>query len=236
MPARPSEPILQLLRETARKMGLNTAALAQAASIERGRLKHILSGSEPITVDELISLSQALKLDAATLAGAEEVPAVTHGGESEEEEEGEEGGTLLTPFAKAPSDSGEDLRVDPLGNHTEQILKVGLILGVDLFLHLDTTLLEDSGIPKDTLKRYRGTIPLRLDAAYHRHHDLQFLREGVQLKLSFDALYTCVLPWSAFQQITFIPLPPDPPEPEVEEEEPVEEPPSVARRGHLRLV
>jgi hypothetical protein len=220
-------------------MGLNTAALAQAASIERGRLKHILSGSEPITVDELISLSQALKLDAATLAGAEETqtPTVTHGGEREsEEEEQEEGGTLLSPFVKAPSDSGEDLRVDPLGNHTEQILKVGLILGVDLFLHLDTTLLEGSGIPTDTLKRYRGTIPLRLDAAYHRHHDLQFLREGVQLKLSFDALYTCVLPWSAFQQITFIPLPPDPPEPEVEEEEVEEEPPSVARRGHLRLV
>ena len=88
--------------------------------------------------------------------------------------------------------------------------------------------------PKAVLQKYPERLPIRLEAEYHRHHDPRFLVEGLAIKLSFDALYDCVLPWSAFQQITLFPLPPDPPEPEPEEEEEDEQP--GLQRGHLRLV
>ena len=52
--SRPSEPLLQLFRSLAKKRGLNTAAMAQAANME-SRLKRVLSGGDPMTVDELIN-------------------------------------------------------------------------------------------------------------------------------------------------------------------------------------
>ena len=57
--------------------------------------------------------------------------------------------------------------------------------------------------------------------------------------LSFDSLYTCLLPWDCFARITYIPLPPEPIEPE-DDDEPSEGPAEPdgggLRRGHLRLV
>ena len=67
--SRPSEPLLQLFRALAKQRGLNTAAMAEAANMERGRLKRVLSGGSPMTVDELIQLSNGLEIDAQTLAG-----------------------------------------------------------------------------------------------------------------------------------------------------------------------
>jgi len=122
---------------------------------------------------------------------------------------------------------------DPYGNHAAQAMHLGLALGCDLHLVLDSAKIQESGVPRSVLAQFPERLPVRLDAAFHRHHDLRFLPEAVQMTLSFDALYTCVFPWDAIQQVTIFPLPPELDEPE---EEPEEEPEPTSRRGHLRLL
>jgi len=237
MPARPSEPLLQLLRDVARKKGLNTAALARAADIPRARLKHVLAGSEPLTVDELIGLSQALEISAGDMAGIPtDLPI-------EGPTDGPTTGPEAVPLrrggaALATVDDGPPpIHIDPFGNHAEQMLTLGFGLGCDIHVVLDGTMLEGTGVPVATIERFGERLPLHLEAAYHRHHDPQFLPESLQLTLSFDALYTCTLPWAAFQQVTLFPLAPEPPEaPEPEPEPEQDAPPPPRRGGHLRLV
>lgn len=239
MPARPSEPLLQLLRDVARTKGLNTAALAKAADIPRARLKHVLAGSEALTVDELIGLSQALEISAGDMAGiptdlptAEPKDALESGPEAVPSRRG--GAALATV-----DDGPPPIHIDPFGNHAEQMLTLGFGLGCDIHVVLDTTKLEDTGVPPATIARFPERLPLHLEASYHRHHDPRFLPEALQLTLSFDALYTCTLPWAAFQQVTLFPLAPEPPEAPAPEPDPepesTPEPPS-RRGGHLRLV
>ena len=235
MPARPSEPLLQLLRDVARKKGLNTAALARAADIPRSRLKHVLAGSEPLTVDELIGLSQALEISAGDMAGLPtELPTEADAaGPGPEAVPVRRGGAALATVDDGPP----PIDINPYGNHAEQMLTLGFGLGCDIHVVLDTSQLEGTGIPQPTLARFKERLPLHLEAAYHRHHDPRFLPEALQLTLSFDALYTCTIPWAAFQQITLFPLAPEPPEAPPPEPEPSEEPtPSPRRGGHLRLV
>ena len=69
MATRPSAPLLKLILEAARKKGWNTATLATAAGLERSRLKLVLAGREPLLVDELILLSNAMELAPADLVG-----------------------------------------------------------------------------------------------------------------------------------------------------------------------
>lgn len=238
MPARPSEPLLQLLRDVARKKGLNTAALARAAEIPRTRLKHVLAGSEALTVDELIGISQALEISAGDMAGIPtELPTA---GPKDGPEPGPEampsrrGGAALATVDDGPP----PIHIDPFGNHAEQMLTLGFGLGCDIHVVLDTTLLAGTGVPAATLERFPERLPLHLEAAYHRHHDPHFLPGSLQLTLSFDALYTCTLPWAAFQQVTLFPLAPEPPEAPAPEPEPEPKAPAPAPRrgGHLRLV
>lgn len=232
MAARPSAPLLALLRKVAKDRGLNTAALARELGVPRGHLKHVLAGSKDLTVDEFIQLAQVLELDAAQLTGLPE-PSPESDGEEEAPEGAEDtGGRALSAVDRRSAPRSEV--IDPYGNHAEQALRLGFTLGVDLHLVLDTAQLGESGVPKDVMARYEARLPLRLDAAYHRHHDPRFLPEGVSLKMSFDALYDCFFPWASFVQITLFPLPPD--EPEEEEPEPPEDEGDGPRRGHLRLV
>ena len=225
---RPSDPLLEMLRKVAKEKKMNTAALAKAAQIPRGRMKHILSGSEPMTVDELIVLSQVLELDPTGMAAE---------AEAEEPEDSEE----ADDSSAAPSLRAMDRRevppfvLDPYGNHAWQIIQVGLALSVDMFLVLDTEALTGSGIPKAVMSRYSEKLPLTLDAAYHRHYKCTYLPEGMKVQLSFDALYTCILPWPAFLSIHLSPLPPDPVTPDPDPEPEPESAPKAAR-GHLRLV
>ena len=65
--SRPSDPLLRLIRDLARKKAMNTAALAKESGIDRGRLKHVLGGAESMTVDELLLIANALQIDARTL-------------------------------------------------------------------------------------------------------------------------------------------------------------------------
>ncbi len=217
MATRPSAPLLKLILEAARKKGWNTATLANAAGLERSRLKLVLSGREPLLVDELIQLSNAMELAPADLVGLdipEERPA-------------------LAPVSAAPHSMPAHSAPDPFGNHAEQALKLGFALGCDIFLTMTTDMLGESGVPISVIKRFAPNLPIRLESAYHRHNDPQYFPQGVQLRLSFDSVYTCLFPWAAIQQVTFYPAPPPEPEPESEDADGEDEPDNVVR---LRLV
>ena len=233
MAPRPSEPLLNLLRTVAQKKGLNTAALAKATGIDRAHLKHVLAGSVPLTVDELVQIAEVLEINAGDVAGlpaAEEV-AQAEADSGLEAIRPRRGGAALATIDNA---GPEMPTLDPYGNHAEQVLKLGFALGVDVYLVLSTSELGQSSVPKAVLQKYPERLPLRLEAAFHIHHDPRFLVEGLAIKLSFDALYDCVLPWAAFQQITLFPLPPEPTEAPEPDDEPDEKP--AFSRGHLRLV
>ena len=223
MAGRPSDPLLALLREAARKKGFNTAALARASKLERARLKHVLAGTEALTVDELISISGALELTPADMGGFTGAAEIDPAQEWPPEEE---------IIAHDPRRANEILEVDPLGNQASQIIKLGYMLGVDIFMVLDIELLEGSGVPPTVLQRFPSELPLKLDAAYHKHQQPEWLPAGFKALLGFDALYTCVIPWPAIKQVTLFPLPPsEEPDPDGEEE-----PDPEPRRSHLRLV
>lgn len=235
MPGRPSEPLLALLRSVARDKGLNTAALARAIEVDRAHLKHVLAGREPLTVDELIGLAQVLELGPEQL-GTVPVPAADTDPEAAEPDPQE-----APPSLGVLPDRGTDAAADPIGaaadpygNHAAQALRLGLALGCDLHLVLETDQVRDSGVPPQVLQQFKERLPIRLDAAFHRHHDVRFLPDMVRMTLSFDALYTCHFPWSAILQVTVFPLPPEEPEPE--EDEPENDDGGGLRRGHLRLV
>lgn len=198
MASRPSDPLLAFLRDAIRKKGLNTAELAARTGIDRARLKHRLSGADDLTVDDLIALSKALELTPAELGLA-----------------GVEG-------ADTPMDAADVPQVapppgpDPFGNVPRQVIELGFELGVDLFLVLDTAQLAGSGIPRKVLEEQREQLRLRMEARWFPQNKARFLEEAMVCMLSFDALYECTLPWSAFRSVTFL-LPteaPPPPRPE----------------------
>jgi transcriptional regulator with XRE-family HTH domain len=209
----PSAPLLRMLREAADTQGLNTAALARAADIDRSSLKQVLAGQTPLTVDTFVRLAEALSLGANELAalattGADALPAPTK----------------LTPVAH--QESLELPPADPLGDHASQTLRLGFSLGCDMVFMLRTSELKDSGIPDSALDQFEAHMPIRLDAAFHQHNDPRFLPDGLTIQLSFDAIYECSIPWSAFVQITMIPLASTPTATE----------PSPPAGPHLRLV
>lgn len=215
MTSRPSEPLLALLRDVIRQKGITTAALAERTKIERSRLKHQLSGAEPLTVDEFITVAQALELtpEQLGLPGGGAPPQATLGLAPVPE--------VPTPGADAPAGP------DPLGNLPRQVLELGFALGIDLFLLLDSSQLGDSGIPGPIRARFPDTLPIKLEARFHKHNRPRFLDDAFECRLSFDALYTCTFPWTAFRQVTFN-LPAEAPS------EPA--PPSKPSGPHLRLV
>ena len=214
---KPSEQMVRFIREKAKEKGLNTAALAGAVGTSRPELKHVLSGNAPLTVDLLVSLAEALQLGPSDLASA---------GMLMMEDEHSDGEPALAPVRKRSALT--DLpTLDPYGNHAEQILRLGFALGCDIHIVLHSERLEGTGVPDATIEQFPDLMPIKLDAEYHHHNDPRFTPDGVQLVLSFDALYTAVLPWEAFAQITLIPI-----EPELGD---VPEPPA-GQHPHLRLV
>lgn len=199
MASRPSDPLLAFLRDAVKKKGLNTAELAVRSGIERAKLKHRLAGSEDLTVDDLIALSKALELTPAELglAGVEPVADAE----------------LPTPPPPAPGP-------DPFGNIPRQLMELGLGLDVDLFIVLDSAQLVGSGVPRDVLTANPEQLRLRMEARWFSQNKFRFLDDALVCMLSFDALYECTLPWTAFRTVTFL-LPaqapasprPEPPKP-----------------------
>lgn len=206
----PSEPLLALLRDVIRKKRLTTAELADKLQVDRAMLKHQLAGKEPLTVDDFIRLSTALELTPQQL-GVADLP---------------EPPLTLAAVGEAP-EPGREPGPDPLGNLPRQVLELGFALGIDLFLLLDTAQLGDSRVPPPVRARFPDSLPIRLEAKFHRHNKPRFLDDAFECTLSFDALYTCTFPWTAFRQVTFN-LP-------TEQEREAPQPPKPAG-PHLRLV
>ena len=221
--SRPSDPLLRLIRDLARKKAMNTAALAVESGIDRGRLKHVLGGAESMTVDELLLIANALQIDARTLGM--QAPDPDNGGN----EDGN--GTAATAPAIVPEREAPWL-VDPYGNHAEQALRLGFGLGCNLWLWLDSSRLEGSGVPPDVIQSQGETLRIQLDAAFHGHNKPVFHADHLQIVLSFGStLHTVRFPWESFRQVALVPLPPEP-QPTID--------PDPSRkgqgRGHLRLV
>jgi hypothetical protein len=212
MGMRPSEPLVRFLRESVDRKGLNTASIATTLGVSRSELKHMLAGTEPLTVDLMIAMAEILELgpEDLTILGTDLPEAPT-----------------LLQAVRNPVAITELPPIDPYGNHTEQILRLGFAIGCDMHILLHSEFLEDSNIPEDTLAQFSDLLPIKLDAAFHNHNAPKFLPNCVQITLSFDGLVTAILPWNCFAQITLIPLEtelPDIPEP------------SRHSGSHLRLI
>lgn len=223
--ARPSEPLLGWLREMLKTKGLNTAHVADASGISRSRVRRILSGTDDMTVDELMMLSDALQLDPADLTSHQLPTGPAPLGEAG-----------VQPLAEAADTSGEPAGpvVDPWGNQPRQLFEIAFALGCDFFFLVDTRELDGSGVPASVLEKYAGReLPIKLDAAYHQYNDPRYSPTGITLTLSFDALYECTFHWSCIRQFVLFPLAPDPTQ-DVDPPSEDDGPPTGV--PHLRLV
>ncbi|MBN2800499.1 MAG: helix-turn-helix domain-containing protein [Deltaproteobacteria bacterium] len=199
----PSAPLLELLRRLVRERGLNTASLAERAEIPRRHLRKLMDGSEPMLVDELLRLSQALDLQPDEL------------GIGAHEEDGP------APLGVVPDLPAEGVLVQQWDNQPERLLQVAFELGCDFMFTASVEQLQDSGVPRSVLRAYEGReLPIRLEAAYHAYNEPSYDQHGVTLTLSFDAIYTCEFPWSSIRQVIFFPEAPAPKEPEEDVEPP----------------
>ena len=122
-------------------------------------------------------------------------------------------------IVQSPAPQEEDWTPDPLGNHAEQLLRSGIAMGVDMRLIMESSQLDGSGVPNHVLQQFSPFLPIDLLAQFHPYQQPQFLPHSLQLRLSFDALYTCLFPWNAIKQIIFYPQLHEPPEEEQKEPE-----------------
>jgi hypothetical protein len=226
VPARPSEPLLKVLRDLVLQKGHNTAAVAKAIGADRNRARHVLAGTEPMTVDELLLLGGLLDLSPQDLAAA--------GVAVEASEPASLAPSSGIGLAPAPATEDTRLTIDPFGNQPEQLFRAGFALGCDFMFLAEAAGLEGSGVPPTVLRQYVGkNLPIRLDASYHHYYAPRYDEGGVTVTLSFDALYECRFPWSALKQFIFDPVPP--PEEKRASDEEEDEAPSPGR-PFLRLV
>ena len=219
--SRPSDPLLGFLRDVIRRKSLTTQALSEKTGIDRSILKRRLSGTDAMTVDDLVLLSNALELGPDELQFpaapgpflAPSVPA---------------SGLAVTHGAEAVGDDDDD-GPDPAGSLPKQVVRLAFALGIDVMLMFDSTQLGESGIPGSVLSRFKELMPIRLEAKFHRHNKPVFGDTEFQCVLSFDRLYTCNFPRTSFRQVHFI-LPVE--EPVV----PEPEPPKPAGKPFLRVI
>lgn len=208
--ARPSDPLLQWLRDMLEKKGVNTAHVANSAGIKRARARRILSGAEPMLVDELLQLSEALELSPADMGLPVDVP------------------DLPEPADDDPAPEDFVPVVNPWVNHHRQLLQIAFALGCNFAFVVETEQLTDSGIPQSVLDAHSsGEMLITLDAAFHKYNNPRYEPEAVVVTLSFDSIYDCRFPWNAIQRVFFTPAPVEDIEGDDEEEPPT---------PHLRLV
>ncbi len=236
---RPSAPLLEWLRDMLKQKGLNTAHVADASGLSRSRVRKILAGTEDMTVDELMLLSDSLQLDPSdlTAATAAQLPSDPEASADTTPSDAADAAETITPVHGAESVSAptepELPAVDPWGNQPEQLFKIAFALGCDFFFLADTKALEGSGVPDAVIDQYRGReLPIKLDAAYHKYNEPKYSDDSIQLTLSFDKLYDCTFKWSAIRQLVLFPIPP---EETAEGDDPDPDPPSSGV-PHLRLV
>lgn len=205
---RTSDPVLSWLRTLIEKRGLNTAEVANKAKLPRARLRKILTGSEPMLVDELLQLSTALDISPTDMGLPEGTP-----------------DALPETDAEALPQVPQPVKVDAWGNHPHQLFQIAFGLGCDFYFAAEVAQLADSGVPAKVLDQFRnGNVGIKLDALHHHDNAPQYDDDGITLTLSFDRIYVCRFPWASIQQVTFFPMRPEPP---VQEE---------PKKPHLRLV
>ena len=218
----PSQFLMEMLRVASDSVGMSSAELANATGIDEERLEAIMEGREPITVDEFMLLALELELGLDEL-GLPMVPAPLDSDELSL-------GDILAPGDSGDLAAGEEIAVvaDPGANQVAQVMQLGFALGCDIFFIAETEKLSESGLPEEVLLKFSEQMPIRLDAAFHRHMAPKYSEEGLTLLLSFGSLYTCCIPWDAFTQVTLYPMAP-------QINAPPEEAPKPSR-AHLRLV
>lgn len=195
----PSQYILEGLLAILREKQLTTSALAKQVGKSKREVKSILSGQTPLTVDDLSTITQALDIKDADLQRFMNVP-ITQDLDDEEHESD----ALVMEMTKTDEVEPEENWVpNPVGVHSMQALKVGFALGCNLFFIANTRDLQDSGIPEAVLKQYGDKLPIRLDSEYFHHYRPEYFDDGLEIRLSFDAVYTCFFPWHVFEQVTF---------------------------------
>jgi len=199
--------IMNIIQQGMNQKKFNTAALAKSIGMERKDLKRLLSGQRDITMREFISISSALELDASMIK------------EYEAKKQSEQENIEPLSISNETFEQNEEWSPDALGNHTRQLIAYGFALGCNMLLLCNVERLQNSNIPQDVIDRFHPQLPIQLDAEYHPYNKPQYYEEGLELKLSFDALYTCFLPWNSINQVIF--------RPEVEEEELPPETPSL---------
>jgi transcriptional regulator with XRE-family HTH domain len=210
--ARSTDNLLALLRKLMQQRGMHVAALAEKTGIARTHLRKVLTGSQPMLVDELVSVSTALDIQPQELGIAD-----------------------VTPTAGVEVPDTPAQAIDPFGNHTEQLFRIGFALGCDFAFVARADALADSGVPKAVLAKAPGDrLVFTLDARYHPDNDPRYDPEGITLTLSFDRLVDCRFPFASVVQVLFSPVAPEPEEPDTEPE-PTDEKKGKGR-PHLRLV
>ena len=169
--------------------------------MNRKQLKRLLNGTQELTVRDFFRISKLLSLENIVMESAT---------------------TADSPSASVNSiqivEEAQDWNPKSLENHTEQLILYGFALGCDMLLICATDQLSQSNIPQKVLERFSPRMPIQLDAKYHQFNHPTYTKEGVSIRLSFDALYTCFFPWSSIEQIIFKPVcadeeePPEPPQ------------------------
>ncbi len=222
---RPSDPLLRFLRQTLDAKGHNTASVAAALGVPRAELRRRLTGEDPLTVDELLSITEVLGLTAADVGMLSPATSPVEGGALRP------GPAEAPPHNAPPHETPEPSQFD---NQPRALMKLAFDLGIDVMFLVEADALGDWGGPDAVRARYAGQeLPIQLDAAYHRFMEPGFGDARFEVVLSFDKLYRCAFPWSAFRRVVFTPFPPpapsDPSPPSTDEGE-------APRAPFLRLV
>lgn len=190
----PSQYIIEGLLSVLQAKQMSTGALAKQLGKTKKEIKSILSGNVPLTVDDLSAIGNALNLQDSDLQQFMQVP--------ESPPLSDDQNNVVLADVSEPNDE-TSWKPNPVDIHSMQVLKLGFALGCNLFFTANTKGLEDSGIPESVLKQYGATLPIRLDADFFHHYKPQYFDDGLEIRLSFDAVYTCFFPWHVFEQITF---------------------------------
>ena len=209
--AESSNELLRLLRQLSNQRRLTPAVLAQRTGMSRGQVRRLLSGREPMLVDDLLKLSTAMELTPTDLGLGGIEGASSEGAETEAITEV---GSPLEVLSSAEEESGY------YSVHAAELVQTGFRLGCNFLLVCDTSLLQNSGVPDVVLTQHEGRpLTIQFDAAYHGYNKPRFDMDGLKVTLSFDALYECTFVWAAIQRVVFFPEmepvpeehPPEPP-------------------------
>lgn len=199
--------LLDMLQRGMNQKNMNTAALASEIGLDRKILKRLLTGSSDISVRDFMRISMALNLDASFLEEQNMLPS--------EEAQSATPSLSLQEVIEEKEDGWEPL---PFGNHTRQLIAYGFALGCNMLLLCRTEKLKQSNVPEQVRAQFHPHMPIQLDAQYHPYNKPQYFDDGLELRLSFDALYTCFFPWHSIERVIFLPQIEE--EPSSEEEQP----------------